>query len=61
MSNGEVCCLLGICCPPEKQREAVMALAHKFKIGDAEAFCDWWCDHINAKKILGAIGDRLGG
>lgn len=59
MSNGEVCCLLGICCPPEAQRAAVSRLAERFKVGDKEAFCDWWCEHINVKSILKAISDRL--
>ena len=24
MSNGEVCCILGVCCPPTEQRAAIV-------------------------------------
>ena len=62
MSNGEICCLLGICCPPEAQHAAVMRLMHRFGIDDDTKCCeiaDWWVEHINVVSILKAIGERL--
>lgn len=45
MSNGEVCCILGVCCPPGSAAQRV-ALAtsikkhHKCTLHDAEAAAD---------------------
>lgn len=41
--NGEVCCILGICCPPESE-ERVEALARE--IGKA-----FECSHDDAKRF----------
>ena len=39
MANGEVCCILGVCCPAgsEKQRAALMALIAKQRPSFSEA------------------------
>ena len=46
MSNGEVCCILGVCCPPEQREdEAVTVLARDMGIPEEHAraaFC--WFD-----------------
>lgn len=50
MPNGEVCCLLQICCPPEKARKA---LAEKFVAysdvsnEDAAKCADWLFDNFD--------------
>lgn len=44
MSNGEVCCILGVCCPPAKRRGTMIAhLAADTGVSTAhaEAAVDW--------------------
>jgi hypothetical protein len=44
MSNGEVCCILGVCCPPERRRD-VLAASLVRDVGcdqkDAVEIADW--------------------
>jgi len=52
MSNGEFCCAIGLCCPPEsatRRSALIRELAHG--TGEAEAvaekFADWLIDNVD--------------
>jgi hypothetical protein len=49
MSNGEICCLMGVCCPPEAQ-EAALAT---FIAGDDT------CDQATAEKVAKRLLKKL--
>lgn len=58
MSNGEVCCILGVCCPPAAQREKVKAsLLSEMDIteADAERVAEWFVAHVSLEKMLNSI------
>ena len=45
MSNGEVCCLLGVCCPPASRRVravAVISADTGLSTAEAEKAFDWF-------------------
>ena len=47
MSNGEVCCILGVCCPPAAAREKLSVEIEKVAGCDAETSrkcADWLLD-----------------
>jgi hypothetical protein len=49
MPNGEVCCLLQVCCPPEVARRTMAEkMMHKWDIDPkaARACADWLYDHF---------------
>lgn len=48
--NGEVCCILGICCPPDERRtKVVKALAQDlgWSDDDAAAAFDWFAERVD--------------
>ena len=52
MSNGEVCCLLGVCCPPAsvKRRSKVSAVLAReigLEISTAEQVLDWFDSRVD--------------
>ena len=72
MSNGHVCCLLGVCCPPGSaaQRQAfVKELAHDgIESPDAEKIGAWVLDNfdlapkgsLNLRKVADAVKQPKG-
>jgi hypothetical protein len=64
MSNGEVCCILGVCCPPEERRErAVTQIANETgtTATDAGVVFDWFDSRFDfaPKGMLQPLIDRI--
>ena len=62
MSNGEVCCILGVCCPPASRRvKLISALETDAALGrdEADRAADWIIEHITPEKMLLAIKSEL--
>jgi len=50
MSNGTACCILGVCCPPARQREKISELlvAEGLSKDDADKAASWFEGQISA-------------
>jgi hypothetical protein len=62
MSNGEVCCILGVCCPPAQRRVKVFqAMSETLNLtpADADAVTDWFIDHVTPQKMTDAMHAEL--
>lgn len=51
MSNGEICCILGICCPPAAAREKLVTELQKATGYDRDG-CEKAADFINERFAL---------
>ena len=61
MSNGEGCCILGICCPPEQQYDKVKQAMHDLG-ADADLsvkIAVWFNEHVTAKAVAKAVAHKL--
>lgn len=50
MSNGEVCCILGVCCPPAARKQKVasaLALDLSLSETDALAIFEWFDSRVD--------------
>jgi len=50
MSNGEVCCILGVCCPPaERKQKVVKAMADDLSISETAAVAafEWFASRVD--------------
>lgn len=47
--NGEVCCILGVCCPPgsQEQLDALAAEMSKAGVNDHRAAAKWVLEHFD--------------
>lgn len=64
MPNGEVCCLLAVCCPPERRREKFVKALVKDGQNEAAAtaFVDWTLERFDLApkgtmdELISAVG-----
>ena len=57
----QICCLLGLCCPPSEQHLAVADAMMERGLSEADAHkvAEWFVAHVSADNMLRAIGQEL--
>ena len=60
MSNGEVCCILGVCCPPERQRRAIVMaiMAHGLDEATGDKVADAMQPYLQPRVMLKALAEH---